>query len=74
MPRYIGCSSYIKKAYLFKPNLANSCIGEKEIEGLNIDILKSKGVDEFISALIDKDIKETLGKIETLLFLPHQKS
>ena len=72
-PKYIGCSSYIKKAYLFKPNLANSCIREKEIESLNIDILKSDKIKEFIYNLIDKDIEDILNSIETLLFLPHPK-
>jgi hypothetical protein len=75
-PKYIGCSSYIKKAYLFKPNLANSCIKNKPIAKLDIEVLKSKEVRLFVELILKRlniDIKTLLKDIDTTLFLPHQK-
>jgi hypothetical protein len=60
VPKYIGCSEYIKKAYLFKPEFANECLAKKEL--VKLDIAKIPK--------IDLDIKLNCKNI---LLLPHPK-
>jgi hypothetical protein len=60
VPKYIGCSEYIKKAYLFKPEFANECLAKKELVKLNITKIPK----------INLDIKLNCKNI---LLLPHPK-
>ena len=40
LPKFIGCGEYIKNAYLFKPEFANSCLKNKNLIKLEINLLK----------------------------------
>ena len=60
VPKYIGCNSYIKNAYLFKPEFANECLKKKNLIRLDINRLPKINLD------IKLDCKN-------ILLLPHPK-
>ena len=60
LPKFIGCGKYIKNAYLFKPEFANSCLKNKNLIKLDINKLKI-------------DIKLDIPKFKKLILLPHPK-
>jgi len=60
VPKYIGCSDYIKNAYLFKPEFANKCLKKKNLIRLDINKLPKINLD------IKLDCKN-------ILLLPHPK-
>jgi hypothetical protein len=60
VPKYIGCSDYIKNAYLFKPEFANECLKKKNLYPLDISIIPAIKMDLKIDC-------------ENILLLPHSK-
>jgi hypothetical protein len=60
VPKFIGCNSYIKKAYLFKPEFANECLRKKELIKLNINDIPQIKLDININC-------------KNILLLPHPK-
>jgi hypothetical protein len=60
VPKYIGCSDYIKNVYLFKPEFANGCLKKKNLQKLDIHKLPHIKMD------LNIDCKN-------ILLLPHPK-
>jgi hypothetical protein len=70
LPKFIGCANYIKKAYLFRPNLAHKLLKNKTLIKLQPDIEYLKNV---FNPLIDKNTISLLQKATKIIFLPHPK-
>lgn len=75
-PKYIASSNYIKKIYLYKPELRNNSLKNKECSKLDISKLQTKEFKEYVKLLIkasNLNLEEELENIKHIVFLPHPK-
>jgi len=70
LPKFIGAGEYAKKAYLFRPDLANEYLKTKELIKLKPDIVKLRGY--FIN-FVPSEWQKELQNAKKVIFLPHPK-
>ncbi|MFT7861221.1 MAG: polysialyltransferase family glycosyltransferase [Sulfurimonas sp.] len=76
-PEHIGTSHYIHAVYLYKPDLRHQYFNNTKVYGLDMNLLQTKDVKEWIELMIDHtgiDLKDEMLNIKSIIFLPHPKA
>ncbi|MDY0403001.1 polysialyltransferase family glycosyltransferase [Sulfurovum sp.] len=75
-PKHIGTSQYINAAYLYKPDLRHQYLKNTKIHALDINILQTQDVKEWVGLIMASaniNLEDELSTLQNILFLPHPK-